>query len=77
MFDLYGVPFSKNAKNGRKLSNSGKLARYKEIFPAPAKSDNIDSLRMLELFRLRQSLHVARDVLQLVIAAPPENDKLK
>ena len=57
--------------------NNLKLARYKEIFPAPAKSDNIDSLRMLELFRLRQSLHVARDVLQLVIAAPPENDKLK
>jgi hypothetical protein len=31
--------------------NNLKLARYKEIFPAPAKSDNIDSLRMLELFR--------------------------
>lgn len=57
--------------------NNLKLARYKEIFPAPAKSDNIDSLRMLELFRLRQSHHVARDVLQMVIAAPPENDKLK
>lgn len=57
--------------------NNLKLARYKEIFPAPAKSDNIDSLRMLELFRMRDSLHVARDVLQLVIAAPPENDKLK
>lgn len=57
--------------------NNLKLARYKEIFPAPAKSDNIDSLRMLELFRMRGSLHVARDVLQLVIAAPPENDKLK
>jgi transposase len=57
--------------------NNLKLARYKEIFPAPAKSDNIDSLRILELFRARQSLHVARDVLQLVVAAPPENDKLK
>lgn len=57
--------------------NNLKLARYKEIFPAPAKSDNIDSLRMLELFRMRQSHHVARDVLQLVVAAPPENDKLK
>lgn len=57
--------------------NNLKLARYKEIFPAPAKSDNIDSLRMLELFRLRGSLHVARDVLQLVVAAPPENEKLK
>jgi transposase len=57
--------------------NNLKLARYKEIFPAPAKSDNIDSLRMLELFRVRESIHVARDVLQLVIAAPPANDKLK
>jgi hypothetical protein len=41
------------------------------------KSDSIDSLRMLELFRLRHSLRTARDVLQLVIAAPPENEKLK
>ncbi len=57
--------------------NNLKLARYKEIFPAPAKSDKIDSLRMLELFRLRQSLHLAQDVLQEVVAAPPENDKLK
>lgn len=57
--------------------NNLKLARYKEIFPAPAKSDSIDSLRMLELFCLRHSLHVSKDVLQLVIAAPPENDKLK
>lgn len=57
--------------------NNLKLARYKEIFPAPAKSDNIDSLRMLELFRMRQSHHLARDVLQLVVAAPAENDKLK
>lgn len=57
--------------------NNLKLARYKEIFPAPAKSDSIDSLRMLELFRLRHSLNVAKDVLQLVIAAPPENEKLK
>lgn len=57
--------------------NNLKLARYKEIFPAPAKSDNIDSLRMLELFRVRESMHLARDVLQRVVAAPAENDKLK
>ena len=30
--------------------NNLKLARYKEIFPAPAKSDAIDTRRMLELF---------------------------
>ena len=57
--------------------NNLKLARYKEIFPAPAKSDRIDSIRMLELFRVRGSLHVARDVLQRVVAAPLANDKLK
>ncbi len=57
--------------------NNLKLARYKEIFPAPAKSDNIDSLRMLELFRLRQTAKMAREVLQRVIAAPLENEKLK
>ncbi len=57
--------------------NNLKLARYKEIFPAPAKSDNIDSLRMLELFRMRESHHVARDVLQLIVPVPLENEKLK
>ncbi len=31
--------------------NNLKLARYKEIFPAPAKTDAIDACRILELFR--------------------------
>jgi hypothetical protein len=44
--------------------NNLKLARYKEIFAAPAKSDAIDTRRMLELFRLRGQLRVAREVLQ-------------
>jgi transposase len=57
--------------------NNLKLARFKEIFPAPAKSDNIDSLRILELFQARQSLRLARDVLQPVVAAPVENEQLK
>jgi transposase len=57
--------------------NNLKLARYKEIFPAPAKSDLIDARCMLELFRLRTQLGVARDVLQEVAPVPSANDKLK
>jgi len=57
--------------------NNLKLARYKEIFPAPAKTDAIDARRILELFRLRAQLRVAREVLQEVARVPCENDKLK
>jgi transposase len=57
--------------------NNLKLARYKEIFPAPAKTDAIDARRILELFRLRTQLRVAREVLQEVARVPAENDKLK
>jgi transposase len=57
--------------------NNLKLARYKEIFPAPSKSDAIDTRRMLELFRLRGQLRVARNVLQEVAPVPVENDQLK
>ncbi len=57
--------------------NNLKLARYKEIFPAPAKTDAIDARRILELFRLRTQLRVAREVLQEVAAVPAHNDKLK
>ena len=57
--------------------NNLKLARYKEIFAAPAKSDAIDTRRMLELFRLRGQLRVAREVLQEVAPVALENDKLK
>ena len=57
--------------------NNLKLARYKEIFPAPAKTDAIDARRILELIRLSRCLPVARDALQEVAAVPLENDKLK
>ena len=57
--------------------NNLKLARYKEIFPAPAKTDAIDARRILELFRLRAHLRVARDVLQEVAPVSAEADKLK
>jgi transposase len=57
--------------------NNLKLARFKEIFPAAAKSDRIDSAKTLELFQLRDNLPMARDVLQEVMATPEENDILK
>lgn len=44
--------------------NNLKLARYKEIFPAPTKSDAIDSRRMLELFGFDEQRPLGRDVLQ-------------
>ena len=57
--------------------NNLKLARYKEIFPAPAKTDAIDARRILELFQLSAHVPVAREVLQAVAPAPAVNDKLK
>ncbi len=57
--------------------NNLKLARFKEIFPAAAKSDRIDSAKTLELFQLRDHLPMAGDVLQEVMATPEENGILK
>ena len=57
--------------------NNLKLARYKEIFPAPAKSDAIDGRKILELFGLREHLPIAKDVLQEIAPTPQENDQLK
>ena len=57
--------------------NNLKLARFKEIFPAAAKSDRIDTRKTLELFQLRDHLPMAGDVLQEVMATPEENDILK
>jgi len=57
--------------------NNLKLARFKEIFPAAAKSDRIDARKGLELFQLVDHLPLAKGVLQQVSATPPENDRLK
>ncbi len=57
--------------------NNLKLARFKEIFPGPAKSDPIDTRKMLELFELRAHLPLAKDVLQEIVVTPVENEKLK
>jgi len=57
--------------------NNLKLARFKEIFPAAAKSDRIDSRKTLELFQLRDHLPMAAEVLQEVMATPEDNNVLK
>jgi transposase len=57
--------------------NNLKLARYKEIFPAPAKTDAIDARRMLELFQLKDRVPQAREVLQEVGPIPIEHEQLK
>jgi len=57
--------------------NNLKLARYKEIFPGPAKSDPIDSRKMLELFSLREQMPLAKGVLCEVELAPEVNLQLK
>ena len=57
--------------------NNLKLARYKEIFPAAAKNEQIDARKMLELFHLRESLPLAKEVLQEVKERPDENQRLK
>ena len=57
--------------------NNLKLARFKEIFPTPAKTDEIDVHKMLQLFQLQQHLTVAKGVLQEVAPVCEENQSLK
>ena len=57
--------------------NNLKLARFKQMFPAAAKSDPIDARRMLDLMQLGEHMPQARRALQEVHAPTPENAKLK
>jgi len=57
--------------------NNLKLARFREIFPGPAKTDSLDVRKILELFHLKDHLPMAKDVLQEVPEVPKENEKLK
>lgn len=50
--------------------NNLKLARFKEIFPSPAKTDAIDARKILELMRLRPLLPQAKNVLNEVVTCP-------
>ncbi len=57
--------------------NNLKLARYKEIFPSPAKTDAIDARKILELMRLRPLLPQAKDILNEVVPASQVNHDMK
>ncbi len=57
--------------------NNIKLARFKEIFPGPAKDDPIDAWKILELFVLKDTLPAAKNVLQEVGKVSEVNEKLK
>lgn len=57
--------------------NNVKLARFKEIFPGPAKTDKIDTRKTLELMHMRKVLPLAKTVLHRVGHTPVENEQLK
>jgi len=57
--------------------NNVKLARFKEIFPASAKTDSIDARKIVELFSLRKHLPIAKDALQEIKIFDKNNEKLK
>jgi len=57
--------------------NNVKLARFKEIFPAAAKTDAIDARKIVELFSLQKHLPVAKKVLQEIAVSDDTNAQLK
>lgn len=57
--------------------NNLKVARFKEVFPAAAKTDAIDTRKILELFHLQHHLPISKNALSKVMPTPPENEKLK
>jgi len=57
--------------------NNLKFARFKEIFPGPAKTDAIDARKGLELFQLQDTFPMAKDILQVVPEIPQVTRELK
>ncbi len=66
-------------EHGYKLYNVNnvKLARFKEIFPASAKTDSIDARKIVELFSLQKHLPIAKKVLQEISPANAVNTQFK
>ena len=66
-------------KQGYRLYNVNnvKLSRFKEIFPAAAKTDAIDARKIVELFSLQKHLPVAKKVLQEIQPSDASNTQLK
>ena len=57
--------------------NNLKLARFREVFPGPAKTDGRDTRLILNLFLLGEHLPLARGALTRVHEAPEVNQRLK
>ncbi len=57
--------------------NNVKLARFKEIFASPAKTDKIDTRKILELMHMREMLPLSKRILHRVGVTPVENEQLK
>ena len=57
--------------------NNVKLARFKEIFPGAAKTDQIDARKIVELFSLQKHLPASKKVLQEIKPFDEINTKLK
>ena len=57
--------------------NNVKLARFKEIFAGPAKTDKIDTRKILELMHMREVLPLSKRILHRVGVTPVENEQLK
>jgi len=57
--------------------NNLKLARFKELFPGPAKTDALDTHRMLELLRVQAQVPLAKKIVQEVREIPAANAKLQ
>ena len=57
--------------------NNLKFARFKEIFPAPAKTDAIDARRMLQLMQMRAQVPMADALLQEVAPVDALHQQLK
>jgi transposase len=66
-------------KRGYELFNVNnlKLARFREIFPGPAKTDELDTRLILSLFNLEEHLPLSKGTLAQVHKAPDENEMLK
>lgn len=57
--------------------NNLKLARFKELFPGPAKTDALDTHRMLELLRVQAQVPLAKRIVREVSEVPAANAKLQ
>jgi transposase len=56
--------------------NNLKLARFREVFPAPAKTDELDTRLILNLFCLDEHLPLSRGALARVHEVPEANERL-